>query len=130
MRPLLTPCVPATTDGDLSSPAPRFARLKISKSEQKRWFDEFEKVDVNHNGNVTIDEFFDYVDIDFSDFAVKAFEAMDMGECWLIAGSLARAGMGRCAVLVYCGGARWVLCMLLMCARSRTRVDVVTLAGV
>mmetsp|Transcript_611 Transcript_611/g.1785 ORF Transcript_611/g.1785 Transcript_611/m.1785 type:complete len:249 (-) Transcript_611:39-785(-) len=54
-----------------------FIRLKVTPSEQKKWFDQFEKIDRNLSGNVTIDEFFDYVDIEYNRFTSRVFEMFD-----------------------------------------------------
>jgi|TARA_B110000208_G_scaffold181235_1_gene231749 Ca2+-binding EF-hand superfamily protein len=55
-----------------------FDRLGITKGEGMKFFKMFEKVDKDHSGSINLDEFFKLMDLEWSSFAMKAFQIMDV----------------------------------------------------
>ena len=55
-----------------------FDRLGITKKEGQKFFKMFESVDKDHSGSINLDEFFALMDLDWSSFAMKAFQNMDI----------------------------------------------------
>lgn len=57
---------------------PFLEKLGMPDAEAKRFYRVFEKVDSDLEGGISLDEFFDYFDLEFSSFAQRAFSIMDV----------------------------------------------------
>ena len=53
-------------------------RLHIPEAHVKKLFKVFEKVDVDHSGEINLDEFFDLFELDYDTFGQKAFTCIDV----------------------------------------------------
>ena len=53
-------------------------KLDISQGQVEKAFAEFEKVDKDKSGEINVDEFFDLFHLDWSEFGMEAFCAMDV----------------------------------------------------
>lgn len=57
---------------------PFLEKLGMSDQDAKRLYRVFEKVDTDLEGGISLDEFFDFFDLEFSTFAQRAFAIMDV----------------------------------------------------
>jgi Ca2+-binding EF-hand superfamily protein len=64
-----------------SYPLEKFAaKLKISKGELMKSYKIFEKIDMDKSGQINLDEFFDFFDLEFSSFGQRCFAVMDVDQ--------------------------------------------------
>ncbi len=68
--------------------SPFLDKLGMDDTECKKFYKYFEKVDEDLSGEVDLDEFFEYFDLDFSGWAQQAFKCMDVDQTQGSANSL------------------------------------------